>query len=130
MKSKLVMAIIAVVIVGVVGYGVKYLSGISRYKNIVKNIEIQNVDLSRIEDGKYNGKCDAEVISAEVEVTVNDNKIKDIEIINHKNERGKPAESVVDEVLNQQKINVDTVSGATNSSKVILKAIENALEKK
>lgn len=130
MKSKLIIAITAVLIVGVMGYGVKYLSGIRRYKDFVNRIEIQNVDLSKLSDGKYTGKCDAEVISAEVEITVNDNKIEDIELLNHKNERGKPAESVVDEVVKEQKITVDTVSGATNSSKVILKAIENALEGK
>lgn len=130
MKSKLIIAIISVLIVGVIGYGVKYLSGINRYKNFVNSIEIQNVDLSQLNDGKYTGKCDAEVISAEVEITVNDNKIEDIELLNHKNERGKAAESVVDEVIKEQKLTVDTVSGATNSSKVILKAIENALEGK
>ncbi|WP_367270567.1 FMN-binding protein [uncultured Clostridium sp.] len=63
-------------------------------------------------------------------MTVNNNKIEDIELLNHKNERGKPAEIIVNEVIKEQKITVDTVSGATNSSKVILKAIENALEGK
>ncbi|WP_227835506.1 MULTISPECIES: FMN-binding protein [unclassified Clostridioides] len=35
----------------------------------------------------------------------------------------------MDKVLNKQKVDVDAVSGATNSSKVIKKAIENALIK-
>lgn len=130
MKSKLIIGLITVLIVGVVGYGANYLASIRRYKNYVNNIQLQNVDLSKLNDGKYIGKCDAEVISAEVEITINDNKIEDIEILNHKNDRGEPAESIVNEVIKQQKITVDTVSGATNSSKVILKAIENALEEK
>ena len=87
---------------------------------IVKNIEISDVDLSQMKNGKYHGQCDAEVISAEVEVTVDNNKIEKIELLNHKNERGKKAESIIDDVVKEQKITVDTVSGATNSSKVII----------
>ncbi|HHY93241.1 MAG TPA: FMN-binding protein [Firmicutes bacterium] len=34
---------------------------------------------------------------------------------------------VIQRVLQQQALDVDTVSGATSSSKTILKAIENAL---
>ena len=40
---------------------------------------------------------------------------------------GEKAEEIIYEVINMQSIDVDTVSGATYSSKVILKAIENAL---
>ena len=65
--------------------------------------------------------------AAKVSVTVKDNKITDITLLNHKNERGKPAEVIPEKVLKAQSLQVDTISGATNSSKVILKAIENAL---
>ena len=41
--------------------------------------------------------------------------------------RGKAAEVIVDKVVATQKIDVDAVSGATNSSNVIKKAIENAV---
>jgi uncharacterized protein with FMN-binding domain len=34
----------------------------------------------------------------------------------------------VDQIVSEQKIDVDAISGATNSSKVIKKAVENALE--
>lgn len=130
MKSKFIIALTIVAAVGIIAYGAKYLSSIKRYKTIVKNIKISDVDLSQMKNGKYHGQCDAEVISAEVEVTVDNNKIEKIELLNHKNERGKKAESIIDDVVKEQKITVDTVSGATNSSKVILKAIENALEQK
>lgn len=125
MKSKFIIALTIVAAVGIIAYGAKYLSSIKRYKTIVKNIEISDVDLSQMKNGKYHGQCDAEV-----EVTVDNNKIEKIELLNHKNERGKKAESIIDDVVKEQKITVDTVSGATNSSKVILKAIENALEQK
>ena len=38
-----------------------------------------------------------------------------------------PAVAVIDEILKSQSLDVDVVSGATNSSKTIMKAIENAL---
>ncbi|MCI8299875.1 MAG: FMN-binding protein, partial [Lachnospiraceae bacterium] len=43
------------------------------------------------------------------------------------NGRGSRAEVVVDRIIEEQKIEVDAVSGATNSSTVIKKAVENAL---
>ena len=49
-------------------------------------------------------------------------------LIHNKTERGQKAEQVTQEVISSQSLKVDIVSGATNSSKVILKAIENALE--
>ncbi len=42
--------------------------------------------------------------------------------------RGK-AEKIPDKVLEEQSLQVDIVSGATFSSKVILKAVEDALNK-
>lgn len=67
------------------------------------------------------------VIYAKVEVTVSDGKMTDIAILEHRQERGKAAEAVISDMLAEQKIDVDAVSGATNSSTVIKKAVENAL---
>lgn len=116
------------VCVAVVGYGIKYMNDINRYKTIVSEIQLKDVDLSNVPDGTYHGAFDAEVIAAEVDVTVKDNHITKVDLVKHKNDRGKPAEVLVDKVVETQKINIDTISGATNSSKVILKAIETALE--
>ena len=44
------------------------------------------------------------------------------------NGRGKPAEIVADRIIQEQRIDVDAVSGATNSSVVIKKAVENAFK--
>ena len=66
-------------------------------------------------------------IYAKVEVTVKDKAITNIALIEHMNGKGKPAERIIDDIVKQQSVAVDTVSGATNSSKVIMKAVENAL---
>jgi uncharacterized protein with FMN-binding domain len=49
--------------------------------------------------------------------------------VKHVNGQGKPAEVITEKVIETQSLQVDVVSGATYSSKVILKAIENALAK-
>lgn len=51
-----------------------------------------------------------------------------IHILEHENERGQPAEAVVERIVAEQRINVDVVSGATNSSTVLKKAVEKALK--
>ena len=66
-------------------------------------------------------------VYAKVEVTVQNGVITNIDILEHKNRRGSHAEVVVDRIIEEQKIDVDAVSGATNSSTVIKKAVENAL---
>ncbi len=122
--------IIAICIAALSGgiFGINYLISLYNYKKIVSEIDIKSVDLSNVHDGTYTGSCDAIFVGAEVEVTVKDKKITDIKLLNHKTEKGKPAEVIVDDVKKKQSLQVDAISGATNSSKVILKAIENALE--
>lgn len=126
--KKIIISIACVTILTVAVFGGKYLISLQKYKRIISGLKINNVNLSNVSDGKYIGSCDAEVISAKVQVTVKNKKITNIVLLKHKNERGKRAEVIVERVKKAQTLSVDTVSGATNSSKVILKAIENALE--
>lgn len=94
----------------------------------ISQMVINNIDLSTIEDGIYSGEYNYnDVLSAKVKITVEDNRIIDIDIVEHKCGLGKKAEVIADRVVESQNLSVDTVTGATGSSKVILKAIENAL---
>ena len=77
--------------------------------------------------GVYIGECNVNYIYAKEEVTIQNGVITSITILEHKNERGKPAEAVIDEIIAEQRIDVDAVSGATNSSTILKKAVENAL---
>ena len=106
--------------------GVKSLN---TYQTEIKNTVIHNIDLENVSDGKYIGEYDVGYIYAKVEVTINSGKIKTVTLLEHRNERGKGAESITDSIVEQQKIRVDAISSATNSSKVIMKAVENAISK-
>lgn len=99
------------------------------YKKAIKETTFSDIDISNIPDGVYVGEYDVNFIFARVEVTVQNRAITNITILEHRNERGKPAERIVDRIIKEQKINVDAVSGATNSSIVIKKAVENALKR-
>lgn len=116
----------AVLLVGLV-VGGKYTLDLMYYKESMPKVKIGTIDVSAIEDGTYEGSYDARVISATVSVTVKDGKITDIKLLEHKNDKGVSAETIVNEILKEQSLDVDVVSGATNSSKTILKAVENAL---
>ncbi|MFW2487417.1 FMN-binding protein [Clostridium chromiireducens] len=126
-KKKIILSSICIIfIIGVIAGG-KYLISVKNYQKAIKELTINNVDLSKISDGKYIGTYDADLISAKVSVTVKDHKIEEVDLLEHKNGRGKPAEIIPEMVVKAQSLKVDTISGATNSSKTILKAIENAL---
>lgn len=84
-------------------------------------------DLTQKADGVYPGACDNGLVKVQVEVTVRDHSIAEIRIVSHQNGMGGAAEAVAQEAVRRQSVEVDAVSGATMSSKTILKAVENAL---
>jgi uncharacterized protein with FMN-binding domain len=94
-----------------------------------KQLEINTPELSTLADGTYRGSCSAGLTKAEVEATVEAGKIAELSLLRHEHGRGKPAEALVEEAVAKQSLEVETVSGATISSKVILKAAERALQK-
>lgn len=103
------------------------INSLAEYKSAINNISFDDIKISDVSDGQYEGECDAGYIYARVRVTVQSGSITNIELIEHQNERGTPAEVITNKMIEEQKVDVDAISGATNSSKVIKKAVENAL---
>lgn len=65
-----------------------------------------------------------------VVVVIKDHRIESIDVHHGRNsEKAKAAEGVIGEIISEQKIDVDVISGATTTSKAILKAVELALSK-
>lgn len=106
-----------------------YLIKVWNYQKTVKSFTYSDLVIADVENGTYIGECDVDFIYAKVAVTVENGTITEIDLLEHKNERGVSAEKIIDDMLQRQSIDVDAVSGATNSSKVIKKAVENALMK-
>ena len=126
--SRIVGVILMVTLVVLISATGFYFYRIGVYQSIVAEIVVTTPDLGAVEDGTYQGSFDAFEVAATVEVAVKDHKITAITILRHKTDRGRKAEVITAEVITAQSLQVDTISGATNSSKVILKAIEMALE--
>lgn len=97
----------------------------------VRKMVIDDVELSDVKDGSFRGDFTYGNFTYEVEVTVQEQEIKQIKVLQNRGESeyAKKAEGVVDKVLKTQSLKVDIVTGATTTSKALLKAIENALEK-
>ncbi len=95
-----------------------------------KTIIVENQDLTKIRNGSYTGEYEMGPVKAHVRVKVENNRIAGIDILERRNGLGKKAESITNKVIEEQSVEVDAVSGATLSSKVILKAIESALKGK
>ncbi|WP_035571173.1 FMN-binding protein [Halonatronum saccharophilum] len=96
-------------------------------EGILADTHIEDVDLSQVQDGRYKGEHTAGEVVVVVAVEVRDHQIEDVEILSHENWRGSKAEAITEDVLAEQTVEVDVISGATISSKTILKATENSL---
>lgn len=99
----------------------------SSYLNNIRHINIFTPELSSLDDGDYKGEYTLTPVEVEVMVSIKSNQISDIEILKHFNGLGKQAEAIIPLIIDKQSLNVEIISGATVSSKCILKAIENAL---
>jgi uncharacterized protein with FMN-binding domain len=88
------------------------------------------VEHQRLVDGIYEGSYKGGLNEASVKVTIRDKRIANIEIVEHSTWKGKKAEPVIPKrIIDKQSTLVDAVSGATNSSRVIMNAVQRAVEK-
>lgn len=122
MKKKILIILLCTILFVLIGASL-YLK---RLVNDVNSITVSNLNMANITDGIYVGKYSITPVYVEVEVT--EHKITNIKIIEHENGLGGKVEKIVDDVISRQSLEVDAVSGATVSSKCIIKAIENALQ--
>ena len=98
--------------------------------NIVKqanDLLIKTPDLTDISDGEYIGEYSVAPVRVKVSVTIADHEITGITILEHDNGLGSAAESIVNDIVATQSLETDAISGATVSSRCILKEAENAI---
>ena len=125
-NKAVLIVILALLVIGLFAGGL-YLKFISDYKAKVAALTFDEIDLTKVEDGVYEGQCDTGIVRVRVQVTIRNHQLESIELLEHENGRGTPAEAILDQMVQNQTTAVDAVSGATCSSKVIRKAVENAL---
>lgn len=124
---KTILIFIAVLLIIAVGFTFYLSRGVDSYKAI----EINEINISILSDGTYTGQYSEGRWRNTVEVTVSNGKIVSIEPLQSVIfEREEVTKQIFERVIDEQKITVDTVAGATVTSKAYLKSIENALKEK
>jgi len=126
-RTKVIVVLAALLLLIAAFFGIRLLRSMEAYRTAVDNITIEHAGASGVPDGVYVGEYDASLVYAKVEVTVQNEAIASIRILEHRQGRGADAEKIIDEIVAQQRIDVDAIAGATNSSLVIQKAVDDAL---
>ncbi|WP_438446638.1 FMN-binding protein [Gorillibacterium sp. sgz5001074] len=124
---KILLGITAVTVTGL-AIGWPFLS---REHREARNLPIGNIDFSKLKDGTYIGKYEGGMYkwrANEVKVTVSKGKVTRIELLMHKeNQSATFTGQLYGRVIHAQSLQVDTISGATLTSKAYLKSVEIAL---
>lgn len=95
----------------------------------IEQLTIDDVDIAAVGDGEYTGTVRILPVTAKVRVAVKDGVITGIDLVSHFHGPDHGVDEILGRVIAEQSLAVDAVSGATYSSKVVLKAIESALQK-
>lgn len=94
-----------------------------------RNMEIHSPDLSRIPDGKYKAEVEYAGFTYAVRVDVSDHMILGIQVLeNRTSPYAQFAEGVINRILVKQTPDVEGITGATTTSKCLMKTVETALE--
>ena len=85
---------------------------------------------ANLKDGIYYGTAANGPVKVKAKVTINDQKIAAIDLIEHRTWKGGAAEGIIpNRIIDEQTTRVDAVSGATMSSVAIMNAVEDAVQK-
>lgn len=126
MKKKKIIIILFCIII-LICIGIRLASNV--LVDHANSISVSSPNMENVENGTYIGEYSCTPVHAKVEVTVKNHKFANITILEHDNGLGSSAESITEDIVKNQSLDVDTVSGATVSSKCILKAVETAIER-
>ncbi|WP_438493141.1 FMN-binding protein [Paenibacillus sp. IHBB 3054] len=130
-RNKMLIAVIVLVVLVAGGAGGALLFTAGERRE-AKNLPIRALDFKQIKNGKYVGEYEGGMYkwrANKVQVTVTSSKVTEIKVLEQAEK--KPAEftdELFGRVIREQSLQVDTISGATLTSKAFLKAIENALD--
>ena len=123
-RPALVRTVVLVLTFAFLGMGILNTVSLHRYRTM----EIAHVTPDDLPEGLYHGEAADGSFTYRVEVAVEDGYISSIQTVKTRESLyARYAEGVFERVMNQQTPNVDTITGATTTSKVLLKAVEAAL---
>lgn len=121
--------VIVVVLVAAGGIGWSY---VSKEHKEARSLPLNKVDFNKLNDGKYHGSYAGGMYkwrANECDVTVTGGKVADIQLSGTIDPGADNTDNkmLYSRVISQQSLQIDTISGATLTSKAYLQAVENAL---
>jgi uncharacterized protein with FMN-binding domain len=120
-KALLIVGIVFIVLIGIMA--IVSFNGMG----YVQKMTVNPVDLSKIADSEYPGSFTQGRFSYSVEVTVKDHRIRAVRSTGSRQVMNAVMEQIFDRIVQDQSVAVDTVSGASLTTKAVSKAVENAL---
>lgn len=121
---KVILGIIGVFVLGVLIMAFILMNGM----NTAQALELNQINLAQIDDGKYVGTYETTRWTNTVEVVIENHEIKEITIVKDVMIALEGlSDRLFNRVIENQSIDVDIETGSTITSKAYLKAIENAL---
>lgn len=130
-KGKILIAvsILVILVVVVIGGGLLFTAG---ERQEARNLPIGVVNFNKLHDGTYLGNYEGGMYkwrANKVQVSISSSKVTDIQLLEQTEKRPSTfTDELFGRVIQSQSLQVDTISGATLSSKAYLKAIEHALD--
>ena len=120
-KVLLIVGIVIAALIGIMAIGAFYGMG------AVRRLAVNPVDLAGIEDGVYAGSFREGRFSYSVEVTVKDHRLQAVKSTGGRQAQDAVIQQIFARIVEVQSVQVDTVSGASLTTKAVSKAVENAL---
>ncbi len=125
-KKKLAQIIVIILLV----FGVFSLVMQTVMMHSYRNMAIKSIDLKTISNGRYLGSAEFYGFEYKIALEIKNHKIIMVDIINNRdNNYAHYAEGVKYKIIKAGNINIDGITGATTTSKCLLKAAENAFQK-
>lgn len=125
--------IIPLIIVSALGIGAKIgWSYLEKEHREARSLPLNAIDFTRLKDGTYHGAYAGGMYKwrvNECDVTVSSGQVTAIQLTgsNDPGAKNTQHEMIYERVIQSQTLQVDTISGATLTSKAYLQAVENAL---
>ncbi|WP_456409126.1 FMN-binding protein [Caldithrix abyssi] len=95
--------------------------------NHYRHLPLSEITLTQVADGIYPGRANYG-FEYEVRVHVKNHAIENIEILKNRDSfYARLAEGIKHKIIRAQQIHIDAVTGATTTSKILMKAVEDAL---
>ncbi len=125
-----IIALIVVVVLGIAG-SIGW-SKLSKEHQEARSLPLNAVDFNKLNDGTYRGAYAGGMYkwrANECQVTVANGKVTGIQLTGSVDPGAENTghQTLYDRVIQAQSLQVDTISGATLTSKAYLQAVENAL---